>query len=143
MITIHFYKSDTEAGKLIRLFTGGRVNHVSVEVDGWFYEALMYKGFVKRQTTNRKAIVESFIFQQSRPDITEWLDRQVGKGYDWLGVLSFIWVFLKQKKGKWFCSENAMVVFCKIIGYTDYDQRKTPRQLLELIEIYDRRELNN
>jgi len=62
--------------------------------------------------------------------VKDWLNQQLGKGYDWMGILSFIWFFITPKEGKWYCSELAYVVLMKIfdISQYSYDQKVTPQQ---------------
>ena len=50
-----------------------------------------------------------------------WLDQQVGKAYDYLGLLGFLWRSNKyQNPNKWFCSELAATAF-KVAGYHLYN----------------------
>ena len=37
--------------------------------------------------------------------LLEWFWRHRGDHYDWMGVLRFALPFLRQRPGKWFCSE--------------------------------------
>lgn len=140
MITFHFHRTNTLTGILIRTLTRSRVNHVSVEINGYYYEALMGSGLVKRPAPSKGIIESVSINAPLLKEATEWADQQVGKKYDWLGVLSFVWLFLKERKGYWFCSEFAMVVLMKAFAFTRFNQKITPQDFLYLSAII--RDLN-
>ena len=137
MLTIHFHRTDTIIGKAIRKQTKGSVNHVSVELGDFFTEADIEKGVVMtyKDFGDKTYIVESFTFEKG--DLQKALDfasKQKGKKYDWLGILSFIWKYIPERKGAWYCSELAMVVLHKFLGISSryYSQKQSPQSLLEL-----------
>ena len=37
--------------------------------------------------------------------VSDWLRRHQGQRYDWLGVLRFVFPWLRQSEARWFCSE--------------------------------------
>lgn len=136
MLTIHFHKTDTIVGKAIRKQTKGSVNHVSVELGDFFLEADIEKGVVMghNKFLDRTYIVESFTFENG--DLQTALDfgsKQRGKKYDWLGILSFIWNYVPEHKGAWYCSELAMVILHKFLGISSeyYNQKQSPQSFLE------------
>jgi hypothetical protein len=65
------------------------------------------------------------------------MEKQVGKKYDLWGVLSFVWIFLKEKKGRFFCSELAFIALMKLYGVfnDEYSARKTPQDVYEFCTI--------
>jgi hypothetical protein len=134
MLTLHFHRTNSPIGKAIRLQTGGSVNHVSCNIRFSKIEADMRKGV--HHGYNEDTIVESFTFEKG--DLTEAMKfafEQIGKKYDWLGILSFIWNFVPEKIGAWYCSELAMVLLMKFLGITNYSQKQSPQTLLELCRI--------
>ena len=134
MLTLHFHRTNTLIGKAIRLQTGGVVNHVSIQQGNIVTEAQMFKGVTGNH--NEKTIVESFTFKKGDDQIArDFAKMQMYKKYDWLGVLSFVWNFLPERIGKWYCSELAMVVLMKYLGIKNYNQKQSPQSLLELCRI--------
>jgi hypothetical protein len=135
MFTLHFHKTNTPIGKSIRVVTRGRVNHVSIEINNTVYESDMKKGgCVKTDSMlfDRSTIVESITFTGGNESVVLWLEKQLGKGYDYLGVLSFLWILLPERKGKWYCSEKGMVALAKYLGLSVYNQKQSPNDLLIL-----------
>lgn len=134
MLTLHFHRTNSPIGKAIRLQTGGSVNHVSIQQGNIVTEAQMFKGVTGGH--NEKTIVESFIFEKGDAQtVRDFAKAQMGKGYDWLGILSFIWNFFPERMGKWYCSELGMVALMKYLGVKDYNQKQSPQTLLELCRI--------
>ena len=60
------------------------------------------------------------ISEDDEEKIAKWCDSQVGKKYDWRGILQYAWPFVRNKDGdldKWYCSE-----FCqRAIGLIHWD----------------------
>jgi cytoplasmic protein len=42
--------------------------------------------------------------------VSDWLRRHQGQRYDWLGVLRFVFPWLRQSEARWFCSEFVATV---------------------------------
>lgn len=134
MLTLHFHRTNSPIGKAIRLQTGGSVNHVSCNIGYVKIEADMKKGV--HHGYNENTIVESFTFEKGHlTETMKFAFEQIGKDYDWLGVLSFIWNFVPEHLGRWFCSELAMVLLMKYLGIKTYNQKQSPQTLLELCRI--------
>jgi hypothetical protein len=109
MVKVHFLKSHSISGWLIRLFTFSQWNHVAIEIDGQLYEARGATGVTRSsakgylQGWSKSATVE---INPPSPDLAvKFLDAQVGKGYDFGGLIAL--PFRKPWHGvsKWFCSE--------------------------------------
>lgn len=137
MLTIYFHKTDNLIGKAIRFQTQGVVNHVSFKIGKKVYDADIGQG-VQAYDTKKHSVVKTYTFKGG--DIKtaqEFADKQVGKDYDLLGVLSFIWGFIPERKGSWYCSEYAMVVLMKYLGVKSeaYNQKQSPQSLLELCNL--------
>jgi hypothetical protein len=136
MVTFYFVKSHTLIGKLIRITSGGKYNHVSIWVRGYLYEASMKYGVTKvRCDRDYRSSNWLHVWDLNEDKVVEFLDAQVGKRYDWLGVISFIWIFVQQGVEKWFCSELAMVALMKGLGKEEYNQRQSPIDFYYLLKI--------
>lgn len=130
-ITYNSHKSRTLLGKLIRFFSRGKFSHTSINLNGVIYEAHIGTGVrtIQEKDWDGKYILSSTTFKidvHTHRELKYWLDRQVGKKYDLWGVLSFIWRFAQPQKGKWFCSELAMVTLAKQFHLYEYNQRQSP-----------------
>jgi hypothetical protein len=95
---------ETILGWLVAKFTGSRFSHSSVVVDGIEYESNPGAGVVKHSPRPLKG-KESVIIVDSCD--VEFLEKQVGKAYDWNGAASFLMWCLPDSLNKWFCSELA------------------------------------
>ena len=106
-----FCRSETIAGKVIRLMTMGKWNHVGIEVNDIVYDADAGRGvttasldiFLARYTEAEAVDVavpkaEAFI---------SFLKSQIGKPYDYLAILAFPFRRDWQREEAWFCSEYA------------------------------------
>lgn len=147
MLTLHFHRSNTKIGKAIRAKTGGSVNHVTVEFSNsihtgepLFYHADKGRGveLINPQDFNRSTVIRSITFKKGKDKLAEeFADMQLFKDYDTFGIISFIWKLIPEEKGKWYCSELAMVILMKYLGVdsTHYNQKQSPRDLLEFCEL--------
>jgi hypothetical protein len=143
-ITVNGHFAHSFISKLIRLFSMGRVNHISVEYNGVVYEAVEGRGVIETPVTkwDSSTVVESYTIKIKNKDaernLRKFIKEQKGKKYDYLGVLSFIWVFLSPKKGKWFCSELGAVAIYKAlflpVGEVD-NQRISPHVCMMIARI--------
>lgn len=134
-ISFQFHRADHIVGLLIRLFSRGKFNHTSIRVGNTVYEAHMTSGVRKvkyDQWHGKSTVVDAFDFEvddATHGRIRYFLERQVGKKYDWGGVMSFLWVMTNPKEGRWFCSELSMVALMKMRGIRNdaYNQRQSPQ----------------
>ena len=135
----NFHHSKTLLGFFIRFFSLGHYNHVSIRLGNYIYEATIKGGVIKThyKKWNSDTVVERIkvplTIEQER-NVRLWLNEQVGKGYDITGVMSFLWIFMKESVGKWFCSEIGFVSLMKAWGVDSsvgYNQRVSPQQFYE------------
>jgi len=102
-----FYKAPGKFfDKVIRWWTKSRYSHVEIVVGGIACAADAWSGKVRTApvtTFNRDNwdVVEVEL-QKDAP----WLLNQVGKGYDWLGILGLITLGFDDPS-RWYCSELA------------------------------------
>jgi len=92
--------------------------HTSVTVNGHYYEALVLKGVVKKPIKTSELSSEpaySISFQvpinKKYHMYTEFLDRQVGKGYDYFSVLFGFFSKPIDAVNRWWCSELNNIFF--------------------------------
>lgn len=139
MFKLNYHHWEALISKGIQNISDSDINHVSIEVGGFIYEAHIHTGVrkVKREEWDDTTVykIQEFHCSPKRmANAVAWLEKQVWKKYDTLWALSFLWVFLKAKKGKWYCSELAYVFLMKCFGITstEYSPRKTPAQVYEI-----------
>ena len=144
MIKFQFHHWDKLLSKLIRLFSGGFFNHVSIEINWYIYEAHIHTGVRKVQVIEWEDDTVHTYYQydlwpKREKYVQEWLEKQCGKKYDTLGVLSFLWRFIPQREGAFYCSELAFIAFMKLhkIEKWNYKQKKSPQDFYELLYIID------
>lgn len=136
MVTYNFHKTNTLIGYLIRIFTKSEFNHVSVTVDGYTYEADILQGvWVVPKEKNIGIIKSVEIKKVNDCEVIYFINEQLGKKYDLLGVLSFIWRFLPNRIGRWYCSELAMVSLCKGLGVEEFNQKVTPKDFYYVTQL--------
>ena len=129
-IEFQFHRGNHLLGKVIRFFSRGDFNHVSIRIGKYVYESHIDTGVTKTLYSKWESwsVVESFLVEvEDTKAIEKWLKKQVGKKYDIWGVLSFMWIWAKPAEGKWFCSELAMVTLAKALELDTYNQRQSPQ----------------
>ena len=106
---IHFLKSHTVSGWLIRIFTFSQWNHVAIEIDGQVYEARGITGVTRRSAkVYLKEWAESATVNVKVPSPSSavtFLEAQLGKGYDYGGIIALPFRKSWHGRSKWFCSE--------------------------------------
>lgn len=135
-----FHGGNSIISRLIRLISNGNYNHVSIRCGKYVYEAHI-KGGVKKTLYSKwdKSSVKETIFVKSSrvKSVEKWLNKQVGKKYDLLGILSFLFVITKPRKGYWYCSELAMVTYSKLKGHSGdvENQKVSPYLFYKILEL--------
>lgn len=142
MITYQFHKSESRIGKIIQFFSRflnfqGNwdwviPNHVSIRTPKFVYEAHLKSGVhkVPVKQFDTSSVVFCVETKWNEKECIKFLEAQIGKKYDKLWIVSFLWRFIKQGKSKWFCSEMAMVALAKEWKITYYNQRISPIEFL-------------
>jgi hypothetical protein len=116
---INFYHGVTIFSRLIRFRTWSEISHVSVTTpQGLTYEAVPMHGVVRHSgldafhTPGTQVEVFRFPIHDPGPGRIEagiqWLNEQVGKGYDYRGIAGFLARKNINNTDKWFCSELVM-----------------------------------
>lgn len=97
--------------QLIRWQTNGQYSHAAIQLpSGSIIEAWHKPARVRvRKNLTDWSNVEAYEVEGMTPEqwevALEWLDDQVGKKYDFGGVLRFLTRYRKDQDEKWFCSE--------------------------------------
>ena len=106
MLSVHFLKSNTVSGWLIRLFTFSQWNHVSIEIDGQVYEARGRKGVTQTRAKgylNHWARTSTVQLNAPSPvSAAAFLDAQIGKRYDFGGIIALPFRKSWHGRSKWF-----------------------------------------
>lgn len=135
MITFNAHHGDAKISKMIR-WLSPKYNHISIEIDGIIWEAHIEHGVtrtIRSKWAGWSTVVERIhVHSKYQSDVKTFLNAQVGKKYDTLGIFSFLWWFFKPKKDRWYCSELAQVALYKALGVRstdeDYNQKVSPYQ---------------
>jgi hypothetical protein len=138
-ITYNSHIGKSTYSKAIQFQTGGEFTHTSINLNGVIYEAVIKKGVIKTEEKNwdSSTVCSSTTFNidvHTHRALKYWLDAQVGKGYDYLGILSFIWKFIKQKKGKWWCSELGTETLAKQFSLYYYKHKQDPTEFYYMVQ---------
>lgn len=118
-ITFAFYKGKGNfLDKLIRVFTLSKYSHVEIVIDDlWYASSPRDKGVRVKKIVPKEGhwdYINIPVSQETKEHIENFLKSQVGKGYDYFGILFGIILPLKSDlPDKWFCSELAVYVIKK------------------------------
>ena len=110
MVSINFYKASNITDKLICFISRGKYCHVNLTVNGVAYEAKAFSKVRKFVLNKRNNRIDSFkidLTKYQELGLVEYLENQLGKHYDYIGLLGFIFYinFRANNSNKLFCSE--------------------------------------
>jgi len=121
MVSILFYRPKTHLDKIICFFSRGKYCHVSIKIDNTIYESKPFIGVRKYQLIDTDGYhIDEYklkITLKQKHKLIQFLEKQIGKGYDYWSVVGFILYKTRESRkncGKWFCSELVFVSFEKI-----------------------------
>lgn len=105
---IYFTKTRGIISLLVRWFTWGKYSHVVIAKGGVAIEADPFKGV--REIALRKVLEEATAYKHYKIMgsrlVWAFLQQQVGKGYDWAGIVAHVARWRKiQWRDAWTCSE--------------------------------------
>lgn len=93
-------------GYLIKLFTRGLYTHCGIVIGDVLYQAQIFKGVYKQDwIPGMWDVVYIDLSEKQQRKVKKFLEKELNSRYDWLGVLHFVFKFLKPSKKRWFCSE--------------------------------------
>ncbi len=151
MIIFHAHRGEAKLSKIIR-WMSPKYNHISIEVDDVVFEAHINCGVRKTYSDDwdGSTVVESIRIKVSDYHlgrVWEFLNKQVGKKYDTLGIFAFLWWFFKPRKDRWYCSELAQVALYKALGIRstddDYNQKVSPYTFWRNLQLVKKSQLIN
>jgi hypothetical protein len=102
-------------GRLVCAWTGSPWCHVGVSLHGIYYEADPFQGVVGGEVPDEACCIRVWTVHD-RSIAERWINRQLGKAYDWPGILGFVIGRSesgRRDRGHWFCSELATVILRK------------------------------
>lgn len=112
MMQIAFYKGPASGLKnklgrlLVCIGTWSKYSHCELVINGMCYSASARDGGVRSKAIDLASghwdVVE---VSGDAMRALMWFQAHQGQAYDWWGVLRFALPFLRQRPGKWFCSE--------------------------------------
>jgi uncharacterized protein YycO len=114
---ILLFKGRGIVSKLIRWQTNGKYSHVALQrPDGRIIEAWHKPAKVRlRSRLDDWSNVEAYEVQGATVEQLEaavaWAEAQIGKKYDFGGVMRFVTRWRKDQDDKWFCSELVFQAF--------------------------------
>lgn len=141
MLRVAFYKAKGNfIDTIVRLFTWSKYSHCELlfpdgrlfSSDGWESKGVR---FTTKYRPDNWDILYIGTDTKTIDNLVMWCNTFVGKKYDWLGVLRFVFPFLKESKDKWFCSEICTKALQEI-KFLDQDIKAykiTPKKLYRLI----------
>ena len=116
-VKINFYKPSSILGKLVCFFQRGKYSHCNITVDDLTYEIRPFNKVKKFQLEPSK-IIDSFdikLSKRQKIQLVDFLDKQIGKSYDYLSIIGFIiYKNDRSKSNIWFCSELIVSALLKV-----------------------------
>jgi uncharacterized protein YycO len=132
---VYFCRGKNLAAEAIKFATFSQFSHVAIMVNHHVYEATFEHGVTRStfaQFDKRYPDHESVIVDDQNKDIAEtWLNRQVGKPYDFSALAALPFRKNWQNDEKWFCSELVACALMKagVLKTTIKTSRITQRDL--------------
>ena len=126
----------------IKVFTASIWHHCGVVIGDFVYEATAFKGVIKSSLAEFKSRGKWAIVDAPTINVDlDWLEAQLGKRYDWGGILSLILRDRKwQRADRWYCSElvarlaevsGSPIVRSNLKGVTPRDLWVLPLKVVE------------
>lgn len=108
-MNIIYCKSNSIAGRLIRLFTFSKWNHVAIEYNGQVIDSTARHG-VSMSSLNDFIVRYDETYTEAIRGVNEFtvwsfLKSQLGKGYDFRAIVALPFRKPWQDDTRWFCSE--------------------------------------
>ena len=131
-VTVVFATNNQPASLVIKLFTLSHWSHVAIlDDEGYIFDSTLLSGVRRIHFDEWKEHYRELDFTifpvKDRKKAYEFLSSQVGKGYDALGIFSFILRKNYEDKNKYFCSE----LVAQTVGVKYKPWRLSPQFLLQ------------
>lgn len=138
-IIYQWHRGNKPIQKAIRTLSP-RYNHASTrfisDTEDFVSEAHKKSGVIEtpyKEWKDKKSVKKKIVFEVTEEQYNrarEWVRKQKGKDYDSWAIISFYFPIIKQKEGKFYCSELQMITFYKMKGervtWADRKQRVSP-----------------
>lgn len=121
-IEIGLYKRNNLVSKIIRFLTRGQYSHSAIKINNFVFEAKEFNRvcestdwIIKKGDSIDIYAIE--IPSSEKLKLANFLGQQIGKKYDYMMVLGFLFFVTSEKRrsrGKWFCSELIFAALKKI-----------------------------
>lgn len=113
MVRLAFFKQDTLIGRLIRFFTWGKYSHVALILeDGRVIDSYPRLGVSIRSVDLSDADIYYIDLPGNiKRKILADIKAQIGKKYDYRGVIGFLSRSKAEDPNRWFCSELIFEIF--------------------------------
>jgi uncharacterized protein YycO len=117
----------------LRLVMWSKWSHSAILDGGVVIDTTLWQGGVKSHTSedffDHYPTYEVRDIEVDERHAADWLNEQIGKGYDWTALLSFVVQRDWQEPDKWFCSELSEAMISKFgkPRFRASAQRITPR----------------
>lgn len=120
-VLIGLYRKSGIISNIIKFFSRGNYSHVAIQVNGVVYESKEFHS-VRKLTdwcinTATVDIYEILITEEQEKELIIFLEKQLGKPYDYMMVLGFLFFTTREKRKsrrRWFCSEFVFAALEKI-----------------------------
>lgn len=137
-ILFYGHKSKGLIALLIRWKIGSAINHISIGLNGLYFESTALKNGVTVSTKMRDDITISqplLITDKEREACSKYLEDSIGKEYDFLAFGSIAFNKNKQNDSKVFCNEFAAGIFDILgIDYKISDKLTSPKDFLYFVK---------
>jgi uncharacterized protein YycO len=113
-VRLLFVTSPGIASQIIRAFEGGLASHVGIVVDGQVIDATFKHDtelWTMDEFLSKHKVVSDVSFSVPNESVAMWYaHKQLGKPYDWTGLLGFLAWRDWSDDDSWYCSELAMAI---------------------------------
>lgn len=123
-------------GKLIRLWTGHKVSHVELIIDGEWFTALTERGVVRylNEPSANWRLIHIPLTADQKQAMLAFLSNEIGSKYDWLGIIfSQVLPLARSHSDKWFCSELVTAALHRANLYHNLSSLSSPGQLFDTV----------
>lgn len=135
MIKLQFSTNNSIGSCLVRWFTWSEFSHVDFLLDDNTLLGADFGGVAIRNN-NPDRFTKTVVFEIDAPqDVITIARQEIGKGYDFAGILGLLHRRNWQSKSKWFCSELVAYAFNRagypLLNNSEAHWRITPRDLMK------------
>jgi hypothetical protein len=144
IVKFHFYEGKSLISKLIKWRTYSKFSHIAIELNKRVYESWTGNGangvvISNSPLTYHTKGTKITTIEIEMKNILIWemfLELQIGKKYDYLGILGFVLDKDLHNSLEWFCSELAETFFIFELPRYKKERLKSPQAIYDMIRIY-------